>query len=83
VYQAAAQLAVSLPDDLRRRTDYITVGGPDTLGFVLRSGTTINLGAPVDVRNKLTAVATLLIRQDPQFITAIDVSTGQPIVQNG
>lgn len=83
VYQAAAQLAVSLPDDLRRRTDYITVGGPDTLGFVLKSGTTINLGAPVDVRNKLTAVATLLIRQDPQFITAIDVSTGQPIVQNG
>ena len=83
VYQAAAQLAVSLPDDMRRRTDYITVGGPETLGFVLKSGTTINLGAPVDVRNKLTAVATLLIRQDPQFITAIDVSTGQPIVQNG
>ena len=83
VYQAAAQLAVSLPDDIRRRTEHITVNGPESLGFVLRSGTKINLGAPVDVRNKLTAVATLLIRQDPQFIVAIDVSSGQPIVQNG
>lgn len=83
VYQAAAQLAISLPDDLQGATEHLTVAGPESLGFVLDTGTVINLGAPVDIRNKLTAVSTVLIRQDAEFITAIDVSSGQPIVENG
>lgn len=83
VYQAAAQVAVSLPDDIRERVKHLVVNGPEALGFVLKSGTTINLGAPIDIRNKLTVVATVLSRQDPQFIKGIDVSSGQPIVQNG
>jgi cell division protein FtsQ len=83
VYQAAAQVAISLPDDIRERVKHLVVNGPEALGFVLKSGTTINLGAPIDIRNKLTVVATVLSRQDPQFIKGIDVSSGQPIVQNG
>ena len=83
VYQAAAQLAIALPDDLRASTEHLTVTGPESLGFVLDTGTTVNLGAPVDIRNKLTAVTTVLIRQDAEFITTIDVSSGQPIVANG
>jgi len=83
VYQAAAQLAISLPDDIRKQVKHLSVSGPEALGFALKSGTTINLGAPIDVRNKLTVVATVLSRQDPEFIVNIDVSSGQPIVQNG
>jgi len=83
VYQAAAQLAISLPDDIRREVRHLSVNGPEALGFVMKTGTVVNLGAPIDVRNKLTIVATILSRQDPEFIVGIDVSSGQPIVQNG
>ena len=83
VYQAAAQLAISLPADIRKRLKHVTVNGPDALGFVLKTGTVVNLGAPVDVRNKITIVATVLARQDPAFIAGIDVSSGQPIIDNG
>ena len=83
VYQAAAQVAISLPDAVRKQLKHVTVNGPDSLGFVLRSGTIVNLGAPIDLRNKLTIVVTVLDRQDPAFITGIDVSSGQPIISNG
>jgi len=83
VYQAAAQLAISLPDDLRKQLKHVTVSGPNALGFVLDSGTVITLGAPVDIRNKLTVVVAVLTRQDPEFIVGIDVSSGQPIISNG
>lgn len=48
--------------------------------MLLKTGTVINLGAPIDVRNKLTVVESVLIRQDPKFVKSIDVSSGQPIV---
>ena len=80
VYQAAAQLAVSLPPSLLSDVKHITVAGPEALGFSLKGGTVINLGAPVDIRNKLIAVVTLLKQQNPEFITSIDVSSGQAIV---
>ncbi|MGA1332443.1 MAG: UDP-N-acetylmuramate dehydrogenase [Ilumatobacteraceae bacterium] len=83
VYQAAAQLAISFPEDIRKRLKHVVVNGPDTLGFVLKTGTVVNLGAPQDIRNKLTIVATVLARQDPEFIAGIDVSSGQPIINNG
>jgi len=50
---------------------------------VLKTGTVVNLGAPVDIRNKLTIVQTVLTRQDPEFIVGIDVSGGQLIINNG
>jgi UDP-N-acetylmuramate dehydrogenase len=80
VYQAAAQLATSLPTNLQRLVEHVTVNGPEALGMVLKTGTVINLGAPVDVRNKLTIVESVLIRQDPKFVTSIDVASGQPVV---
>ncbi len=80
VYQAAAQLATSLPPNLERLLEHITVNGPEALGMLLKTGTVINLGAPIDVRNKLTVVESVLIRQDPKFVKSIDVSSGQPIV---
>ena len=82
VYQAAAQLAVSLPPSLAERVKHITVAGPEALGFSLKSGTVINMGAPVDVRNKLIAVVTLLQQQRTEFISSIDVSTGQAIASS-
>jgi UDP-N-acetylmuramate dehydrogenase len=82
VYQAAAQLAVSLPPSLVAEVEHITVAGPESLGFRLKSGTAINLGAPVDVRNKLIAVVTLLQQQRAEFISSIDVSSGQAIVSS-
>ena len=83
VYQAAAQLAISFPADIRKQLKHVVVNGPESLGFVLKTGTVVNLGAPVDIRNKLTIVTTVLARQDPEFIAGIDVSSGQPIIDNG
>ncbi|MFM8993672.1 MAG: UDP-N-acetylmuramate dehydrogenase [Actinomycetota bacterium] len=83
VYQAAAQVAIALPPDTLKRLKHVTVNGPESLGFVLKTGTVVNLGAPVDIRNKLTIVQTVLTRQDPEFIVGIDVSGGQLIINNG
>jgi len=83
VYQAAAQVAIALPPDTLKRLKHVTVNGPESLGFVLKSGTVVNLGAPIDIRNKLTIVQTVLTRQDPEFIVGIDVSGGQLIIDNG
>ena len=82
VYQAAAQLANSLPADIIPEVRHVFVNGPEALGFTLKKGTIITLGAPVDVRNKLTQVMVLLTQQDVSFIAAIDVSSGQPVIAN-
>lgn len=82
VYQAAAQLANSLPAELVPQVRHVFVNGPEALGFTLKKGTIITLGAPVDVRNKLTQVMVLLTQQDVTFIAAIDVSSGQPVIAN-
>ena len=82
VYQAAAQLANSLPADIIPEVRHVFVNGPEALGFTLKKGTIITLGAPVDVRNKLTQVMVLLTQQDVTFIAAIDVSSGQPVIAN-
>ncbi len=83
VYQAAAQLAVSLPESLAPKVKHLTVSGPESLGFTLKSGTVVTLGAPTDIRNKLISVVTVLNQQNVEFIAGIDVSAGQPVVQNG
>ena len=82
VYQAAAQLAVSLPESLASKVKHLTVSGPESLGFTLKSGTVVTLGAPTDIRNKLISVVTVLNQQNVEFIAGIDVSAGQPVVQN-
>jgi hypothetical protein len=50
--------------------------------MTLTTGTLINFGQPVDMRNKLVSVVVLLRRQDPNEIISIDVSGGTPVVQS-
>lgn len=80
IYRAAAQLAVSMPEELDRRVETVAVLSPELLGATLRGGTEIVFGAPNDLRNKLMQVVVILRRQDPATIARIDVSGGQPIV---
>jgi cell division protein FtsQ len=80
IYRAAAQLAVSMPEELDRRVETVAVLSPELLGATLRGGTEIVFGAPNDLRNKIMQVVVILRRQDPATIARIDVSGGQPIV---
>ena len=80
IYRAAAQLAVSMPEELDRRVETVAVLSPEMLGATLRGGTEIVFGAPNDLRNKIMQVVVILRRQDPATIARIDVSGGQPIV---
>lgn len=81
-YRAAAQLATSIPDELAPLVASLGVGGPNQLAMTLTTGTIINFGAPVDIRNKLISVVVLLRRQNPEQIISIDVSTGTPVVKS-
>jgi UDP-N-acetylmuramate dehydrogenase len=82
VYRAAAQLAISIPDELSPLVDTLGVSGPDQLTMTLTTGTIINFGPPVDIRNKLISVVVLLRRQNPEQIISIDVSSGTPVVKS-
>ncbi|MGA0065069.1 MAG: UDP-N-acetylmuramate dehydrogenase [Ilumatobacteraceae bacterium] len=80
VYRAAAQVAISLPDELDRRVESITVYSPDSLGLALRGDTEVIFGSPNDLRNKMSQALVALRRQDPATIARIDVSGGQPVI---
>ena len=81
-YRAAGQLAMSLPSELAPMVKYLGVAGTEEITMTLKTGTVINFGAPVDMRNKLVNVVVLLRRQDVNSIVGIDVSTGTPVVQS-
>ena len=81
-YRAAGQLAMSLPSELVPMVDHLGVAGSEQITMTLKTGTVINFGAPVDMRNKLVNVVVLLRRQDVNSIISIDVSTGTPVVQS-
>lgn len=80
-YRAAAQLAKSLPAEIEPLVDHLGVTATSEVTMTLTTGTVINFGQPVDMRNKLVSVVVLLRRQDPNEIIAIDVSGGTPVVQ--
>jgi UDP-N-acetylmuramate dehydrogenase len=80
-YRAAAQLALSLPAEIEPLVDHLGVTAASEVTMTLTTGTLINFGQPVDMRNKLVSVVVLLRRQDPNQIIAIDVSGGTPVVQ--
>ena len=80
-YRAAGQLAMSLPSELAPMVKHLGVAGTEEITMTLKTGTVINFGAPVDMRNKLVNVVVLLRRQDVNSIVGIDVSTGTPVVQ--
>lgn len=81
-YRAAAQLAISIPDELAPLVASLGVVGPSQLTMALTTGTMINFGPPIDLRNKLISVVVLLRRQNPEQIISIDVSTGTPVVKS-
>ncbi len=82
-YRAAAQLAVMLPEGVRGRVAQLGVTGPTQLTMTLRTGTLVSFGAPNDLFNKLVALVTLLERQDPASILAIDLADPRaPAVQS-
>jgi UDP-N-acetylmuramate dehydrogenase len=81
-YRAAAQLAMSLPDEIEPLVDHLGVTSTSEVTMTLTTGTVVNFGQPVDMRNKLVSVVVLLRRQDPNKIIAIDVSGGTPVVQS-
>ncbi len=81
-YRAASQLAMSLPAELAPMVKHLGVAGSEQITMTLKTGTMINFGSPVDMRNKLVNVVVLLRRQDVNSIISIDVSTGTPVVQS-
>jgi cell division septal protein FtsQ len=81
-YRAAAQLALSLPGEIEALVDHLGVTAASEVTMTLITGTVVNFGQPVDMRNKLVSVVVLLRRQDPNKIIAIDVSGGTPVVQS-
>jgi UDP-N-acetylmuramate dehydrogenase len=82
-YRAAAQLAVMLPEGLRGRVATVGVAGPAQLTLTMRGGTYVNFGAPSALFDKLVTLVTLLERQDPASIVAIDLADPRaPAVQS-
>ena len=81
-YRAAAQLALSLPAELAPIVEKLGVSGSGEVTMTLTTGTLVNFGQPVDMRNKLVNVVVLIRRQDPNKILSIDVSAGTPVVES-
>lgn len=81
-YRAAAQLALSLPAELEPIVEKLGVAGTGEVTMTLTTGTLVNFGQPVDMRNKLVNVVVLVRRQDPNKILSIDVSAGTPVVES-
>lgn len=81
-YRAAAQLALSLPAELEPIVEKLGVSGAGDVTMTLTTGTLVNFGQPVDMRNKLVNVVVLVRRQDPNKILSIDVSAGTPVVES-
>ncbi|MEY2779611.1 MAG: putative cell division protein FtsQ, partial [Actinomycetota bacterium] len=81
-YTAAAQIAMSLPDEIRPVIKNMGVDGPNNVTMTLITGALVKFGEPVDLRNKLVNVVVILRRQDINQIAGIDVSSGTPVVSS-
>ena len=81
-YKAAAQLAMSLPDEIRPVVKNMGVNGPNQVTMTLLTGAVVKFGEPVDLRNKLVNVVVILRRQDINQIAGIDVTSGTPVVSS-
>ena len=81
-YAAAAQLAMSLPDEIRPVIKNMGVDGPNQVTMTLLTGAVVKFGEPIDLRNKLVNVVVILRRQDINQIAGIDVSSGTPVVSS-
>lgn len=81
VFRAAAQLVLALPGEIRPKVKALELTGGGELSMVLKGGTVVRFGPPTDLQNKLVAVVVLFRRQDPATLAVVDVSTGEPTVQ--
>ncbi len=81
-YKAAAQLAISLPDEIRPVVKNMGINGPNQVTMTLLTGAVVKFGEPEDLRNKLVNVVVILRRQDINQIAGIDVSSGTPVVSS-
>ena len=81
-YAAAAQLAMSLPDEIRPVIKNMGVDGPNQVTMTLLTGAVVKFGEPIDLRNKLVNVVVILRRQDINQIAGLDVSSGTPVVSS-
>jgi UDP-N-acetylmuramate dehydrogenase len=81
-YTAAAQIAMSLPDEIRPVVKNMGVNGPNQVTMTLLTGAVVKFGEPIDLRNKLVNVVVILRRQDINQIAGIDVSSGTPVVSS-
>jgi cell division protein FtsQ len=81
VFRAAAQLVLALPDEIRPKVKALELTGGGELSMILKGGTVVRFGPPTDLQNKLVAVVVLFRRQDPATLAVVDVSTGEPTVQ--
>jgi cell division protein FtsQ len=79
-FTAAAQVAASIPDEIRGKVLNLGVVNGTDLLMTLRSGTTVVFGRPVDLRAKLVSLVLVLRRQDPKNLRSIDLSSGDPII---
>ena len=79
-YTAAAQVAASIPAEIRGKVLNLGVVNGTDLLMTLRSGTTVVFGRPVDLRAKLVSLVLVLRRQDPKNLRSIDLSSGDPII---
>jgi cell division protein FtsQ len=81
VFRAAAQLVLALPPEIRPKVKALELTGGGELSMILKGGTVVRFGPPTDLQNKLVAVVVLFRRQDPATLAVVDVSTGEPTVQ--
>ena len=79
-FTAAAQVAASIPAEIRAKVLNLGVVNGTDLLMTLRSGTTVVFGRPVDLRAKLVSLVLVLRRQDPTNLRSIDLSSGDPII---
>lgn len=81
VFRAAAQLVLALPPEIRPKVKALDLTGGGELSMILKGGTVVRFGPPTDLQKKLVAVVVLFRRQDPATLAVVDVSTGEPTVQ--
>ena len=81
VFRAAAQLVLALPTEIRPKVRALDLTGGGELSMILKGGTIVRFGPPTDLQNKLVAVVVLFRRQDPATLAVVDVSTGEPTIQ--
>jgi cell division protein FtsQ len=81
VFRAAAQLVLALPSEIRPLVKALDLTGGGELSMILKGGTVVRFGPPSDLKDKLVAVVVLFRRQDPATLAVVDVSTGEPTIQ--